>query len=395
MANALTPLMYKILANAYLTLRNNLVMPRLVFSDFGEEMKTKGATVDVKLPSAVSTYDLVPAETASGDNLPADQGPTTVPVTLDKWRGASFYLTDKDIQEIDAKKHFLPMETAEAVASLAEYVNGQMLALYPGVYGYAGTAGQTPFQDVTVDGSPHKGVRALVDARKVLMIQKCPMNNRKCVLGPEAAGNAIALSNFQNADKRGSAETLANGMLGHVYGFDTHEVQEVRTHTAGTITTGAIAKAATAQAVGLKSVVCTTAAVSGAVALVVGDIVTFAGSTQTHTVTEAVTQGSAATDFTLKIEPGLAVALAGSEALAVKATHVVNLAFHPLSIAFANRPLEDDLIGNENIVSVPDPLTNLVMRLERKRAHKRTKWEFDILFGCKLVRPALATRLVG
>src|SRR5690606_27985853 len=113
----------------------------------------------------------------------------------------------------------------------------------------------------------------------------------------------------------------------------------VPTHTAGTITTGLATKAATVQALGDKTIVCTTAAATGACALKKGDIITFAGDTQTYVLTDDATQSSAASDVTLNIEPGLKKALAGGEAVTVKASHVVNLGFHRDAFALAMRPL--------------------------------------------------------
>ena len=42
-----------------------------------------------------------------------------------------------------------------------------------------------------------------------------------------------------------------------------------------------------------------------------------------------------------------------------------------------------------------DPVTGLVVRLEIVRQNKQTMWEFDMLYGMKLVRPEYAARLAG
>lgn len=175
--------------------------------------------------------------------------------------------------------------------------------------------------------------------------------------------------------------------------------QNVPTHTAGSITTGLICKAATAVAVGVTSLVATTAASTGACALVVGDIITFAGDAQTYVITEAATQASAATDVTIKFLPALKVAKTGSEAITVKASHVVNMAFHRDAIAFANRPLQQNasMINQLGSISMSDvdPVSGLTLRLEVTREHKRIRFSYDILYGGVLVRPELACRLAG
>jgi hypothetical protein len=40
-------------------------------------------------------------------------------------------------------------------------------------------------------------------------------------------------------------------------------------------------------------------------------------------------------------------------------------------------------------------MTGIPLRLEVKRQNKQTLWEFDVLYGVKLVEPDLAARLAG
>jgi hypothetical protein len=125
-----------------------------------------------------------------------------------------------------------------------------------------------------------------------------------------------------------------------------------------------------------------------------GDIITIAGHTQTYTVlADATADGSG--DATLTIAPGLQVALAGSEAITLKASHVVNLGFTREAFALVTAPFESDSMGNAEIASMRDPVTGLVLRLEVKRQYKQTKWEFDILWGSACLRPEFAARLAG
>lgn len=383
MANVFTEVTPKLLAQGLLALRQNCVTPRLVNRSYENLAAQKGAAINVPIPSAIAVNDVAPANYAPTTQ---DSVPTSAVITLDQWKEAPFYLTDKDI--LQAMDGIIPMQASEAVKSLANTIDSYILGLYKGVWSYGGTAGTTPFGDgKTTD---------INQARKRLNQQLAPLGDRYFLFDPETEAAAAAVPAFQAIYASGDSTAIQTGAVQNKLGFGWFMDQNVPTHTAGTITTGVIAKAATAQAVGLSTIVGTTAASTGAVALVVGDIISIAGSTQTYTVTEAVTQGSAATDFSVKISPPLVKALAGSEAITVKASHVVNLAFHRDFAAFATRPLEQTGTGFGNhIMSEVDPVSGLSLRLEITREHKRVRFSYDVLYGAAIVRPQLATRLAG
>lgn len=391
MANTVTAIMPKILAAALLALREQAVMPRLVNFNWSMETAKKGSTIDVPLPAAQAVSDVTPAAVPPTQ---VDHAPTTVQIVLDKWKKSNFYLNDKEIGEIDPNAAFYPMQVSEAVRQLANQVNSDVFALYKDIYGYTGTAGTTPFA-IGSGNFPNSPTDA-VNLRKVLNRQLAGPDNRRAVLSLDAEANALALPAFSNFEQTGDPAVKIEGRLGRKFGMDWYYDQGVPTHTAGTITTGLIAKAATAVAAGVKSFLGTTAASTGACALVVGDVIAIAGHTTTYVLTAAATQASAATDVTLAIEPGLEKALVGSEAITVKASHVVNLGFHRDAFAFATRPVGDMVFtGGNEIRQMTDPQTGLNLTLEVSRQHHQTSWELSILYGCKTIRAALAARLAG
>lgn len=391
MANTITSIMPKILAAALLALREQASMPRLVNFNWGTETAKKGSTIDVPLPAAQAVGDVAPAAVPPTQ---ADHAPTTVQLVLDKWKKSDFYLTDKELGEIDPSAAFYPMQVSEAVRGLANQVNSDVFALYKDIYGYTGTAGTTPFP-IGSGNFPNSPTDA-VNLRKVLNKQLAPPDNRRAVLSLDAEANALALPAFSNFEQTGDPAVKIEGRLGRKFGLDWYYDQAVPTHTAGTITTGLIAKAATAVAAGVKSFLGTTAASTGAAALLAGDIIAIAGHTQTYVLTANATQASAASDVTLAIEPGLQNALVGSEAITVKASHVVNLGFHRDAFAFATRPVGDMVFkGGHEIMQMTDPQTGLNLTLEVSRQHHQTSWELSILYGCKTIRRELAARLAG
>lgn len=384
MPNNLTAIVPKILASAHMVLRETCVMPKLVNSDLSSEVKEFGSTIDVKIPARQTVQNVVPSNTPPA---PADRVIETVQIQLNKWKKSDFHLTDKEQREIDAKKHFLPMQIEEAAKALANQVNQDILAEYKGIYGYCGTAGTTPFATNT---------QAIIDARKVLARQLCPLTARSFVMDANAEANALALATFADVSQAGDVGTKREGQIGRKYGFDNYMEDSLPTHTAGTITTGLATKAATVVAAGLKQFIATTAASTGACALLEGDIIEIAGHTTTYVMTANATQASASTDVTLNVSPGLEKPLAGGEAITVKASHKVNIGFNKFAFAFANRGADGSLFTGGNLISqLTDPKTGLTISLEVSRQYKQTAWEFSMLYGTKLVRPELATRVAG
>jgi hypothetical protein len=369
MANTNTNIMPKILARGLKVLREKASMIRLVNGDYSADAARKGQTIDVPVPTSTTVSDVTPSNVLP---VPGNKNYDVVQVPLDKWRkNDPFHLTDKELGEIDGNQHFIPMAVDEAVRALAVDANQHVFAQYKGVFGYTGTAGTTPFA-TTVQGA--------TQGRKKLNQQKCPGDNRRGMLDFDAEAQFLELAQFSDADKAGENTVKIQGEMGRKFGADWYADNDVPTHTAGT---GAGFLVVGAHSAGDDTIAVDT----GTGTILEGDVVTFAGHTQTYAVTEALSGGS----FT--IYPPLQAAVADNGAVTLKASHVVNLMFHRDAFAFATRTLQDE--GDANVLTIQDPQTLLVLRLEKIRQYKQTMWEFDILYGAKLVRPELAVRIAG
>ena len=400
MANTLTNILPKILARGLMSLRTRCIMPRIVNSDYGAEAARKGTTIDVPIPVAVGTTNVNPSNVLVA---PTALTPDAVQISLDQWKQNNpIGLTDKELTEIDANEHFLPMQLMEAIKALASDVNQQIIGKYVGalrgVYGVAGTTyGTDPF-------TSSQGVSGATLARKVLNQQLCPKTDRRGIVDFAAEANMLDLSQFSDAEKIMSAVVKLEGEIGRKYGIDWVADDDVPTHTAGTCKTLTGTLTASDHDAGTKTITTITSNNSSddGKTIVPGDIVVFSGDTQTYVVcgssTYTLSGGSGTqTISSLVIYPGLKVATSTST-MTVQASHVVNMAFHRDAFAFATRPLLDvsqDYSLGSRLLSMQDPVTGLVLRLEVSRQHKQTVWEFDILWGSDLVRPELATRIIG
>lgn len=384
MANNLSAVMPKILARGLLALREQAVMPRLVNADYSNDAAKKGDTIDVPLPSAIAATDVTPSNTPP---TATDTTATVVQIPLSNWKKAGFHMTDREVLEIDTDESFVPMQMSEAIRALANEVNASVHAEYSGIYGYVGTAATTPFATDVSDATA---------ARKQLNKQLAPRANRRAVLDFDAETNALGLPQFSDAEKAGSASVKIEGEMGRKFGIDWYADDGVVTHTAGTasdsgsftVTTGAAGTAGDS-AVTIKTN-------TGSPTLLVGDVISFAGHEQTYVVTADATLTVGGVP--VSIVPALKANVADAAAVTVRASHVVNLAFHRDAFALAMRPLSagmaDLSLGNQ-ILAMTDAQTGLSLRLEVSRQYKQTVWEFDVLWGVKLVRPELVVRIAG
>lgn len=388
MANTLTAIVPKLLARGLMALRQQAIAPRLVNRKYEEEAGKKGSTIDVPIPSAVAAVAVSPGPTPPAN---ADSAPTSVGITLDQWFEAPFYMTDKEMLEVEASETFIPMQASEAIKSLANNVDQFILNLFKGdrnpaergIFNIAGTAGTTPFAS---DTSVFK------TARKLLNKENTPLGDRFVILDPDAEANALELARFFEADKRGDQGGVIDGNIGRKYGADWWMDQNVRTHTSTALSAGA-ATINGAHAVGVTTV--SIAKATNPSNLVRGDILTFAGDTNTYVVLADVTLTVGNTN--VSIYPGLRVAQSGGAAVSLTASHVVNILAHRDAIAFATRPLisvNDPALGGI-VRSAVDPVSGLTLRLEVTRQHKQVRWSYDILYGGELVRPEYACRIMG
>lgn len=386
-ANTLQTLIPTLFAQGLKSLRSNCVMPGLVNSDFGTEVKQKGDTIQVPIPSAMAVNDVVPGPVAPD---PQGVAPATASIPLNNWKEAPFTLTEKELAAV--VDGVVPIQLSAAVEAIATNINASILGLYRGVYGYVGTAGTTPFaSDLT----------ASTQARKVLGIQRAPTQNRRIVLGPDAEANALGLPQFTNAMAAADDGIIREGVIGRKLGFDWAMDQQIPTHAAGSLTgtvtiNGAQGAGNGSLDSGATGVVSLGTAAGAAVNLVQGDILTFAGDSQTYVVLAAATIGASSTG-TVNISPALRIPKSGGESVQVKASHVVNLAFHRDAFAFASRPLANESLTEraDQSFQVADPVSGLTMRLTFREEFHRTRLAFDVLWGVGLVRKELAVRVAG
>jgi hypothetical protein len=365
MANSLTNVMEIMVSLGVASLRQNAIAARLVNTDKNTEAAEKNQLIRVPVPSAVPAQ----AVTAGSANTATDLAPTGVDITLDQWYEARFKLSDRELQEVETTR-ILPMAVNEGIKSLANQIDSFILTrLKNRAYSVRDTTNPVAVADIT-------------SVRKLLNQTLAPVEDRRLVVDPTVEEEMLRLDAFRDLDKTGQTDPLLEGILGRRFGLDIAMDQNLAAHTAGT-GSGYLTNSASLT-VGTKTIPTDT----GTGTILEGDIVTFAGHTQTYVVTSALSGGSFA------IYPGLVVGVADNVAITVKATHTPNLAFQRNAFMFAMRPLAVP-VGTPGVLisQASDPISGVNLRLEVQRLNKETIWSLDCLYGGAVVRPELLARL--
>lgn len=379
MANTITNVLPKMLAQGVMALRQQAIGPRLVNRDYESIAAQKGNVVNIPIPSAIAAR-AVTAAVAMPANV--DFSPTSAVVTLDHWMEAPFQLSDNDF--ISVNNGTIPMQASEAIKSLANDADMYLWGKHTGFFGAVGSPGSTPFNGSVTDGA---------NARKLLNRQLAPMDNRFGVLDPDAESNLLQTPNILQFNYAGSDDAIINGGIGTKLGIGWYMDQNITSYTPGTGWTTGFVVSTLSGSVGDTTLNVLNATASGSIKI--GDIFTVSGARQQYVITAAVT-ASATVAVILTFYPGLASIAATAAALTVIGTaYVVNIAAHRDAYAWASRPLAG-VFQAGNIFQAPtDPISGIALRLELSRQYKQETFSFDYLAGANIVRRELGVKIMG
>jgi hypothetical protein len=373
MPNNLTSFMAQNLAQGLMVLRRNCALIQNLNYGYDPVPGQLGSTVEIPFSNRGTVTDVAPA------NVPPvapDHNTGKLLMPVDQWKKRDFYVTDQDMESL--RPDYFARQTNQAVADLAESVNAAVFqTAYRQFYNTVGTAGTTPFASTPA---------AAALAQKALTDNLAPTSGRVAILDTLSYSNAVQLPAFMNQLNSGDRNVVTEGELGRKFGFNWFYDTQTPTHTAGT---GAGYLTTALQVVGNTTITVGT----GTGTLLAGDIFTVAGDTQQYVV-QSFSAG------TITFAPAARVAWASGAAVTRMASHGVSLAFHPDAIAFATRPLGEvkmqiDQIGGRKVMDVTDPVTKLSLRLVISNQYNQINWEYQILYGVRVVRPEFGVRILG
>lgn len=383
MASVYTAVLQQFMAQFLLKARAQALATRVVNTTFDKAPAERGDTINVTYPTNYVAKAVTPgAAPVEGDSA----APSKVPMVLEEHWDVSTNITDKQLGEI--QQGVFGSEQDAMVVALVEKVNASIYNEAIRFYNVAGAAGTNPF---ATNEDP------LLAAIQLLDESRCPASGRVGVLTPAAKAKALKIDNITRYDARGEGAAKITGVLGNAYGVDLMMDQLVHTHTSTALTAGN-ATVNGAHAVGAGSTdggrtgTVSIAKATNAAPLVKGDVITFAGDTQSYVVLANVTL--AVGNTTVQIAPALTTAKAGSELMTLVATHKAMPVMHRDAISFASRPLRA-LSGIGFIESLTDPQTGLAITVELQRQHYQSKLAVSCLWGVKSFRPEFGVRLLG
>ncbi len=355
-------------------LQNNLVMAGLVYRDFSNDFASVGDTVQVKKPATFTANDFT--SSISAQNVTEDKAL----VKLDKIADVSVEVTSKELTlDVD---DFGAQITEGAMQALAQKIDDDLCGLYKYANYVAGDAAQA------VDD-----LDDIAEARKVLNDNKAPFGQRRLVVDTEADANLLTQDAIVHAEKSGTTDALREANIGKIMGFDVYMNQNIKTHTSGTLAGSGdpAIKVASEASEGSETIALDPTGTGLTGTVLAGDVLEIAGYGPVY-VTENATASSNA--ITVKIAPALTETISAGTAVTLVQDHTANLAFHRNGLALVNRPLALPLGGADGAVVNYEGLSIRVTR-GYTMSTKLNTISFDILYGVKVLEPALVVRTFG
>lgn len=390
MANTLTAVK-PILFEALDTVSRELVgMIPAVARDSNAERAAKDQVVTYPIVPAITAEDVTPGD------VPADSGDQTIgsgTMTISKSRVAPIRWTGEEQRLLTTGdraqgRNILRDQFAQAFRVLTNEVEADLCALYSAAARAYGTSATTPFNTAN-DMSDAAQTYAILNEKGA------PLNDRHMVLGTVATGNLKAKQpGLFHVNEAGTSETLRNGSVGRLMGFDLHESGQTKTHTAGT---GASATTDNAgYAIGATTL---TLASAGTGTILAGDAVNFASENNGLKYVVGTGDADVSNGGTIALNgSGLKFAMsAATKAITVSASYVANLAFHRRAIQLVTRHPAMPDVGDDadDVTTVTDPVSGLSFQVAIYKQYRRIKYEIGLAWGVEMVKPDHVVVLLG
>ena len=187
-------------------LRNNAVMPNLVYRDYsGDFVPGVGETISVRKPATFVANEYAGTLTVQDATEAKDT------VTMDKHLDVSFAVTSKEM-------------TMSIEDFSAQFLTPAMQAFLDKVDGYLIAAGVAAAKK-TVATSAAVTQANIVAARQAIVQGKAPTTDRNFVFGPQIEADLLNTELFVNAGASGDTAGLQEASIGRKFGLDCYTDQ--------------------------------------------------------------------------------------------------------------------------------------------------------------------------
>jgi hypothetical protein len=377
-ANTLTGLLPTLYESLDIVSRELVGFIPSIAMDASAERAAVGQQILVPITPASAAVNITPGVTAPNTG---DQIIGNTPLTIAYAQAVPFRWNGEEQKGLNTGPGYAKIKNDQMIQAMRTLCNGIELFVaqtaYVGSSRATGTAGTTPF-------ATNVGATAL--ARKVLSDNGSPLSDIHLTMNTSAGANMRTLLQLTAVNEAGDDSLLRQGTLTNLHGFEIRESAQVPETTKGTGSGYLTSGAATVGQLAIPLV-------TGSGTVVPGDVVSFAGDSNSYVVASGI---SAPGTITIN-KPGLLTNIASGTAMTVGASYAPNLAYHRNAIALVTRapalPVEGDMaVDRETII---DPRSGLAFDVSMYKQYRQVYYEIAIAYGASVIKPEHVTTIMG
>jgi len=268
------------------------------------------------------------------------------------------------------------MRFQQAFRTLANEVESDLAGLYYGASRAYGTAGTNPFDRTDID--------AATQLRKIIEDNGAPTGNLHLIVNTACAQKLRTQKQIVSVAESGSASGLRQGAVGDICGWQIGVSGQIKTHTAGSLTTAA-------RTDGAQALSSTTLTLTKGVGTVLkGDVMAFNSTLYGVGEEKYVSATTASDNTTITINaPGVTnTAIPTDSTVTLSSAYRANLGFDTNAIMLATRVPAMPQGGDsaDDVMIVQDPVSGLAFQIAVYRQHRRVAWEVGIAWGVKVAK---------
>lgn len=374
MANTLTDLQPDLYAALDVVSRELTGLIAAVSRDSGIETAALNQTVRSFVAPASTASDVTAGQ------FPADNGDQTITnktITISKSRYVPVRWSGEEQKGMNTGPGYsaiLRDQFAQAFRTLANEVESDLASLYIKASRAVVPGGTTLFDAANYDD--------VANVRKVLVDNGAPLEDMHLILNTTAGAAFRGNSTYSSANTAGTDSMLRQGVLLDIHGMAIRESAQIKTHTNGDATGDNDVDAI--EPIGETTLSNDGGGTGG---VLPGDVISLGGSSDLYVVADA--NSDLVTGDVEINAPGMRVATASGDILAINASLDRNMAFSRSAIHLVTRtparPIEGDLAKDVTIIQ--DPRSGLAFEISMYEEYRRVRFEVAIAWGYEVIKP--------